>query len=411
MVEPRPSQTLLETQPRIQHNNSRRLYLQWRVAELLASVFSCFGLISASADYEFGFSQNRTHSNCAENVDQFYRWITMVFTVVSMYFLALRHWAKLKWNSNRGEMSGQNRIKNKTRPLVPKRLAIELAVLAVFPYPYLIGNIRIMQPLGKSSADDSNQALELCYNLSEFLYVFMFLRLLFLFRALFNFTPYQDDHAKYYCEKKSTKANVRFSIRCMMKTHPFLIIYCFSLPSFFLLGAFLRVFERPFADVSGQNYASYQNAVWNCAVTMSTVGYGDLFPGTIFGRIVGVLCSMWGAFVFSMIVFTFQSLLELDHNQSDAFLSIKETRAAARVVTASLIYAVVKKKKGASSSEAKKQMRIIESKLSRYQATMKKLKKINLVSEVENPANRIRLLSQQIAALDEKISKLFPVRT
>ena len=251
--------------------------------------------------------------------------------------------------------------------------------------------------------DGSDNTVQLCYNIAEFLYVFMFIRLLFLLRALFNFTPYQDDHARYYCSKNSTKANVRFSVRCMMKTHPFVLIYCFSLPSFFLLGAFLRVFERPYSDVSGLNFASYQNAVWNCAITMATVGYGDLYPCTVFGRIVGVLCAMWGAFMFSMIVFTFQYLLELDSKQSEAFLSIKQTRAAARVVTASLIYAVVKKKFGAESPQATKQMKKIRSKLNRYNSTMKKLYS---TADEEDPSTKLRILSLQITAIDENIKQL-----
>ena len=407
MVEPRPSQTLLELQPKKYTNYSRRLYMQWRVGELLASVFSCFGLITATTDYESGFSPKRTHDNCAENVDQGYRWLTVIFTVIAMYFLILRHWLKSKWNRKRDELLAK-RQKINTRPkrLFSNRLAIELVILAVMPYPYLVGSITITQPMTTDRNDGSDNTVQLCYNIAEFLYVFMFIRLLFLLRALFNFTPYQDDHARYYCSKNSTKANVRFSVRCMMKTHPFVLIYCFSLPSFFLLGAFLRVFERPYSDVSGLNFASYQNAVWNCAITMATVGYGDLYPCTVFGRIVGVLCAMWGAFMFSMIVFTFQYLLELDSKQSEAFLSIKQTRAAARVVTASLIYAVVKKKFGAESPQATKQMKKIRSKLNRYNSTMKKMKKLYSTADEEDPSTKLRILSLQITAIDENIKQL-----
>lgn len=397
-----PRQTLLSQRIPKAKGSSRRLYIEWRVAELLSSLFSCFGILSSTADYEYGFSPDRDHANCLQNVNQVYRWLTLILTIVSIYFLVLRHYIKSKWNNKRIINSSihPKKIIKKNKKILSKNLIVEIFLLLIFPYPYFEGNITIPQPIIYEM-----DSVELCYNLSEILYVIMFIRLLFLFKSLFNFTPYQDDHARYYCSKNETKANVRFSIRCMMKTHPFVIIYCFSFPSFFLLGAFLRVFERPYSDTSKLNFASYQNAVWNCAVTMATVGYGDLYPSTLPGRIVGVLCAMWGAFVFSMIVFTLHSLLELDHQQTDAFFSIKKTRGACRVISASLLYNVIKNKHGKNSAEAKKQMRVVQKKLKRFKSTLKNLKKIDLETE-ESPLNKIQILSKQISVLEEKIDYL-----
>ena len=89
----------------------------------------------------------------------------------------------------------------------------------------------------------------------------MFFRVFFIMRTLLNFTPYQDDHARFYCSKLKKRANVRFSIKCMMKSHPFIMIYGISFTSFFLLGIPLRVFERPFSDVSGLNFESFENTI------------------------------------------------------------------------------------------------------------------------------------------------------
>lgn len=409
MVEPQPRQTLLNIKPRREINQSRNLYLQWRVAELFSSIFSCLGIVSATADYENSFSIDRSHSNCAENVQQIYRWLTLIFTLVAGYFLILRHYIKSKWNNKRElniKSNEHRRFRRRTKSMFSKGLMFEILILVIFPYPYLVGHVWVNQPLTFDSNGYNDNTIELCYNVSEFLYVLMYIRLWFLLRALFNFTPYQDDHARYYCGKTGTKANVRFSIRCMMKTHPFVIIYCFSFPSFFLLGIFLRVFERPFSDVSGQNFASYQNAVWNCAITMSTVGYGDLFPTTIFGRMVGVLCTMWGAFVFSMIVFTFQSLLELGTRQSEAFKAIKETRTSARVITACLLYSVYKKKFGAESVKARIQMKKVEIRLNKYKTTMKNLKKLDNGGEEESPIHKLQLLSKQVQNIELKINQL-----
>lgn len=61
------------------------------------------------------------------------------------------------------------------------------------------------------------------------------------------------------------------------------------------------MFERPLGDASGQYY-TYENSFWNVVVTMTTVGYGDFYPKTIFGRSVGVILCLWGSWIVSLFV-------------------------------------------------------------------------------------------------------------
>ena len=44
--------------------------------------------------------------------------------------------------------------------------------------------------------------------------------------------------------------------------------------------------------------------MWCVIVTMTTVGYGDFYPVTHLGRIVGVIASLWGAFIISLLMVT-----------------------------------------------------------------------------------------------------------
>ena len=50
-------------------------------------------------------------------------------------------------------------------------------------------------------------------------------------------------------------------------------------------------------DIEPSPFTSIGNSVWWCLTTMTTVGYGDFYPTTAGGKVVGVLC-MWFGVVF-----------------------------------------------------------------------------------------------------------------
>ena len=56
----------------------------------------------------------------------------------------------------------------------------------------------------------------------------------------------------------------------------------------------LRIFERPLSEVSGHNFNYFYTAIWNVVVTMTTVGYGDVYPITMGGRIFTFLILLIG---------------------------------------------------------------------------------------------------------------------
>jgi voltage-gated potassium channel len=79
------------------------------------------------------------------------------------------------------------------------------------------------------------------------------------------------------------------------------------------------MFERPFITESGLNFDNYTNGVWYIIVSMTTIGYGDYYPISSFGRIIGVLCCLWGVFTVSMSVATLNSLLLFSEGEKKAF--------------------------------------------------------------------------------------------
>lgn len=248
---------------------------------------------------------------------------------------------------------------NKHKKFISRKVVVEILILLVFPYPYIDTDVEMPQ---ETLRDDGSEAhyVTLCYKLSEFLYLFMFTRLVFVLRALFNLTPYLANPARLYCARHGVSANVRFSFKCILKTNPLQLIFCILVPSFFLFAVFLRVFERPYTDISLLDFQSYLNAVWCCAVTMSTIGYGDVFPSTNLGRAIAVLCSMWGVVTFSMILYALETNLYLSRPQNKAFTEIQRSKTGIRVIVAGLTLNIIKSKHGWDSELYKEQKRKLE---------------------------------------------------
>lgn len=52
---------------------------------------------------------------------------------------------------------------------------------------------------------------------------------------------------------------------------------------------------------------------------MATVGYGDFFPISNFGRIIGIIACLWGVFIVSIFVVTLNNLLEFSKQEEKSY--------------------------------------------------------------------------------------------
>ena len=73
----------------------------------------------------------------------------------------------------------------------------------------------------------------------------------------------------------------------MKKRRLFLVLG--ALAVYFLLLCLLIAAESAAPGDAGASITSLGQALWYSLVTMTTVGYGDAYPVTFFGRIIGVL--------------------------------------------------------------------------------------------------------------------------
>lgn len=65
---------------------------------------------------------------------------------------------------------------------------------------------------------------------------------------------------------------------------------------------------------------------------MATVGFGDVVPVSHIGRFVVMVTSIWGAFVFTLVIVAFSMIFNLNPTQKKAMHHLIVTRKAAHTI-------------------------------------------------------------------------------
>ena len=73
------------------------------------------------------------------------------------------------------------------------------------------------------------------------------------------------------------------------------------------------------SEHSGMNFRNYNNCMWNVVITLSSAGYGEFYPITFFGRIIGIIICFWGVFIVSMFVLIVSDLLKFEYQERKTY--------------------------------------------------------------------------------------------
>ena len=148
----------------------------------------------------------------------------------------------------------------------------------------------------------------------------MILRMQLLIRFLITFTRFRSARQQRLClYSNDQEADFMFAIKAVKEDSPYTFVSFALVVPLLALAYCTRIFERPLMEVSGQNFDSMSNCMWYVIVTMATVGYGDYWPLSYLGRIVGMLSCFWGVFTLSTMVVILNNLLEFDEGERKSF--------------------------------------------------------------------------------------------
>lgn len=379
----------------------RNQYDRWRYGEFLSAGFSLLGLIVQTIDYERRYSPDREHFNCVENSeDQYYRWLCVGFSLAAVAFQVLRHTTKHQWEQLKAKQRLSSDTGFKAKPsLLTIGLLLDLSVLCIFPFPYVSG--RVEQPERYFLKETGEWAdTTICYTWAEVLYVLMFLRVYLILRCLFVYYSLMDRHSRFTASHLNVKANIRFTIRSLIRLRPYTMLFLFWIPISVILAIMIRVFERPFQDCTNLDFEPYYNALWMATMTITTVNFADFYPSTHLGRVVAQIAGIWGLFLISMMVLVMTRSFSLTWKQQEALQRISLSRQAAKVIIAAFLMLVAKKRHGAFSAHWKHRRDSLETEV----ANFKQIEQVLDGLQEEN-SSEVAELKPMLASLQQRMDR------
>jgi hypothetical protein len=115
----------------------------------------------------------------------------------------------------------------------------------------------------------------IAYEYNEILLALMFMRVYLPGRFYMYLTEYMNPRTQRVCLINGCNFNTMFAFKSLIKEKPVPFFGTALGISILILGYNLRIFESPLSEISGEDFTSYQNSMWNMIITITSAGYGD----------------------------------------------------------------------------------------------------------------------------------------
>jgi len=316
-------------------------------AEFIIMFFSLLSVISCLLNYEINYEQLTKMTYSFETYKDVLNISTLLFnsfaTFVIMLNIYLRYKYQIKFEAYTGTLTHEDTLMSSG---YVKNVIGECLLTLIHPNVLVVSDYYAYKKRYNTPVIDS-----LTYSVNEILLAFMVLRVFFIFKFLMTISYFKTSRAARTCRMYGESNSYLFALRCLFNKYPirFVSIMFFSGMLFFTVA--IRIFERTFDSANrynnfdpssnGNSFVDIETSAWCVIITMLTVGYGDFFPKTVFGRIYAVSEVVTGLLVTSLVTAAFFQNLELDSSQSKVFILMQ--RMEKRVQFEEIQYKMVEK--------------------------------------------------------------------
>ena len=136
----------------------------------------------------------------------------------------------------------------------------------------------------------------------------MAFRIYIVIRCYVNYSVYTDIYTKKLCQNYGFNTDVAFTIKSRLLNKPLSTILMMFIGFVLFYSYLLMIFEAPYYNSFPEedpNHATFDSItvpMWLCIITLTTVGYGDVFAKTNNGRLISVAIAISGAFLMALVV-------------------------------------------------------------------------------------------------------------
>jgi hypothetical protein len=366
---------------------------QHKINEYISNFFAMTTIIAGVLEYEITSRYGK--SDVIEEIRDSLLWTSMISSFFLIFSIFTRYDLLMRWKRSTNQLTKYDNLINTGWY---KSVALEVMICMMCPYPFL-KNIEY-------SEWNTNFQVSINYEVNNIFLALTFIRFYLVIRLALTTSNYLTSRAHRLGVLNGTEVSFFFATKCLMKDIPLTAQFTSMVSSVCIYGFLLRVFEQPLKDVSGQDF-TLSNSFWNVIVTMSTVGYGDFFPKTTFGRFVGVLICLWGVVVVSIFVVTVTNMLAFDPTEEKTYsllqrLSHKEElkKQATRVLASAYKGRSILKKSSKNSRAYVGSIRDFRQNILSFQKTAR------TVRSFYEGDTEIEILGKSVEGLYDELSKI-----